>query len=136
MPLLGWPGWAWAAFAGIAGVSVGAVIYSCVSVARLNRAERRRVVARAEQVLAWEAGGYPRLPYVTIWHRGTGYELRRTPGYWPEVSEQAAADSQDRRYDRVTVRLRTPVADGYVTEWTWQDGALISEERHQPGRAS
>lgn len=127
------PAWSLAVFTCIAAVPIGGVTWLNLRLWCQSRRLARRAAESAEQILKWEAEGYPYLPYMTTWYEDTGYTWRHTPEYWPEIAEQAAAASRSGRYDRVTVRLLTRVAGGYVTEWTWKGGELVSEQR-QPFR--
>jgi FAD/FMN-containing dehydrogenase len=93
-----------------------------------HRKARRDTIARAEQVLVWEAEGHTRQDWKTAVNGPYDiYEYRLRTGYLPEIAEWAEEAS---RRDGVTrVRVAGHYPKGYLTTWTWVNGALQSEKR-------
>ncbi|MGI5162724.1 hypothetical protein [Microbispora sp. CA-102843] len=124
-----WPGWAYAALVALCVPMPALCVVLGLRLRRQRRELERQTVEHAENVLTWESDAHLYLPYVTTWHRGTGLESDRTPGYWPEVEANARRESLGPRYSRIVVSLRDQTGEPYVTDWTFEHGELVDRSR-------
>ncbi|GAA3224962.1 hypothetical protein [Nonomuraea helvata] len=131
--------WLWA----LPGIALAFLLAVLVRHALWLRSHRRQAqetaIAEAEQMLRWEAEGHLYRPYRMTWIVENPLTIygETTPGYWPQVQARAERDSRGSHPGmppslRPCYRVQVAVVDpggGGVTEWTWEHGELVDEQR-------